>query len=530
MTLHGPKLTRENPISSLLGIGLEHGGQRVALRSSTRDWTWQEFDLASRRLASAYLSHGLKQGDRVATLMPNRPALLIHYLACIKAGLVVTPLNYRYMPPEIDHALRVSGATLLLAHAERDSDVEASEMAGQLSHGVIRYGSLESDLVEAVDGDSFETFLERGDAASTFPPIAHEAPAFIYFTSGSTGKPKGVTHTHGTLGEMMASTIECLQLREADVVLPAASCSHIGGSLFSLSTLAAGATVALPRTGAAADVLPLLRSCQPTVLWMLPSALVTLIRDRQAHADDFASIRLCFSGGDKVSATLETEFTDLTGTPIDEGYGMTEIGGALLNPVDGENRIGSVGKLAPGYQASIRDEAGNEMPAGEPGRLWIQSPANTVGYWENLTATSETIVDGWLDTGDIMVADEDQYFWFHGRKKQIIIHDGSNICPQEVEAALMEHDAIREAGVVGVHDLVHGENVRAYVTVREGFDQPNEIELIDFARERIGYKAPEQIVFLEEMPLNATGKVDRVRLKSIAETYLDAITASMPDS
>lgn len=529
MTLHGPKMTKENPIGSLLEIGLKHGGQRLAVRTSTRDWTWQQLDVASRRLASAYLLHGLKQGDRVATLMPNRPALLIHYLACIKAGLVVTPLNYRYMPPEIDHALKVSGASLLLTHAERDSDVEASEMAGQLTHGVIRYGALESDLVKAADGDSFETFLGRGDASSTFSAIELEAPAFIYFTSGSTGKPKGVTHTHGTLGEMMASTIECLKLQETDNVLPAASCSHIGGSLFSLSTLAAGATVALPRTGAAQDVLPLLRSCQPTVLWMLPSSLVTLIRDRHAHAADFASIRLCFSGGDKVSAALEAEFTELTGMPIDEGYGMTEIGSALLNPVDGENRIGSVGKLAPGYLASIRDDVGNEMPVGEPGRLWIQSPANTVGYWENAKATSETIVDGWLDTGDIMVADEDQYFWFHGRKKQIIIHDGSNICPQEVEAALMEHDAIREAGVVGVHDLVHGENVRAYVTLRKELDRPNEVELIEFARERIGYKAPEQIVFLEKMPINATGKVDRVGLKSMAETHLDAATASIPE-
>ncbi|HXY33924.1 MAG TPA: hypothetical protein VEI07_06825, partial [Planctomycetaceae bacterium] len=127
------------------------------------------------------------------------------------------------------------------------------------------------------------------------------------------------------------------------------------------------------------------------------------------------------------------------------------------------------------------------------------------------------IVDGWLDTGDLMRADADGYLWFHGRKKQIIIHDGSNICPQEVEEALAEHPAIQAAGVVGVHDLVHGENVRAYVTLRERGKRPTSAEVIAFARQRVGYKAPEEIVFLEEMPLNATGKVDRVTLKRLAE-------------
>ncbi len=154
------------------------------------------------------------------------------------------------------------------------------------------------------------------------------------------------------------------------------------------------------------------------------------------------------------------------------------------------------------------------------GRLWIRFPGNMVGYWNNPEATAETIVDGWLDTGDVMSADEDGYLWFHGRKKQIIIHDGSNICPQEVEGALLEHAAVESAGVVGIHHLVHGENVRAYITLKEGVQRPTSQELIRFARARVGYKAPEEIVVLEDMPLNATGKVDRVTLKHMAEEQL----------
>jgi long-chain acyl-CoA synthetase len=136
-----------------------------------------------------------------------------------------------------------------------------------------------------------------------------------------------------------------------------------------------------------------------------------------------------------------------------------------------------------------------------------------VGYWNDPEATAETIVDGWLNTGDVMHADEDGYLWFDGRQKQIIIHDGSNICPQEVEAALLEHDAVSSAAVVGVQSPLHGETVRAYVTL--GADAPPTTmqDLIRFARERVGYKAPEEIFVLESMPLNATGKLDRVTLK-----------------
>ena len=136
-----------------------------------------------------------------------------------------------------------------------------------------------------------------------------------------------------------------------------------------------------------------------------------------------------------------------------------------------------------------------------------------IGYWNRPDATAETIVDGWLDTGDLMSADEQNYLWFRGRKKQIIIHDGSNICPQEVEDSLLEHPAVASAGVIGVHDLVHGENVRAYVTLRPDAERPTTAELIQFSKARVGYKAPDEIIVLDEMPTTAVGKVDRVALE-----------------
>jgi long-chain acyl-CoA synthetase len=509
--LAGPSLTRLSPIANLLGPGLTQKPDELALVCSQTRMTWRQLAGISARLAQQYLALGLKPGDRVASLMPNRPALVIHYLACLKAGLVATPLNYRYMPPEIDHALEVSGASLLLHHAERDGDVAESRLGKQLLRGVIR--------CEASDGRSphYEELIAGPPAAGELPAPPPETPAFIYFTSGSTGKPKGVTHTHGSYGWMMAAAIQAMELHHADTFLPGSSFSHIGGSLFGLSTLAAGGRLIVPRGSDGHEILPLLQEYRPTVLFMLPAALIALVRDHDAGSKDFASIRLCISGGDKVSAELEQEFTGLAGFPIDESYGMTEIGIATLNPPSGENRLGSIGKLSPSYEISLRDDSGAEVPPGSSGRVWVRSPANTTGYWNHLEATAQTIVDGWLDTGDLMRVDADGYLWFCGRKKQIIVHDGSNICPQEVEQALEEHPAIESAGVVGVHDLVHGENVRAYVTLREGAKRPASAELIRFARDRVGYKAPEEIVFLDEMPLNATGKVDRVTLKRMAE-------------
>lgn len=508
--LAGAPLHAPIRVSHLLGRGLASNPDAVALVSAVTRWTWGELDRASTNLAANLLGLELRPGDRVASLMPNRAALLIHYLACLKAGLVAVPLNYRYMPPEIDHALAISEASILLAHAERDHDLAASTFARRLPRGRISY--------EASDGRGprFEELIERTPSKIELSMPDPTAPACIFFTSGSTGPAKGVTHSFETLGWMFATIAAAFELTADDVMLPGSSLSHIGGFVFSFSALALGARVIVTRTFDSHELLPLLREDRPTVLCMLPTALLHLVRDGGATADDFTSLRLCRSGADKVPAELEREFTALTGLVIDEGYGMTEVGLSALNPPSGVIKLGSVGRPVPGVALSLRDDNGSEVPTGTEGRVWIKTRSATVGYWNDSAATEAVFRDGWLDSGDLMKADADGYLWFCGRKKQIIVHDGSNICPQEVEEALLEHPAVDNAGVVGVHDLVHGENVRAYVTLKEGAARPTVQELIQFARARVGYKAPEEIEFLDEMPLNPTGKVDRVTLKRMA--------------
>jgi acyl-coenzyme A synthetase/AMP-(fatty) acid ligase len=320
---------------------------------------------------------------------------------------------------------------------------------------------------------------------------------------------------------MLASAIAGLGITPNDVFMPATSASHIAASSFVFAGLAAGATVALARSFGPDELLPLLRKSRPSLLCMLPAPLFALVRDERANTEDFQSLRRCVSGGDKISAELEHEYSALTGHTIEELYGMTETGTSTYNPCGKLNRVGSIGQVAPGFTAAVRDDSGAELQTDLDGRLWVYSPSNTVGYWSRPDATAETLVEGWLDTGDLVKADQDGYVWFRGRKKQIIIHDGSNICPQEVEDSLLEHPAIACAAVIGIHDLIHGENVRAYVTLRPGANAPATAELIQFSKARVGYKAPDEIIVLDEMPTSAVGKVDRVALKALAEAAVN---------
>jgi len=510
--LHSPA----GPLEDLLRAGLDADPGAIAIASAERRLTWAELDAESTRLALAYRALGLVPGDRLASLMPNRLELAVHYLACFRAGLVATPLNYRYTHREIDHALEVSGAAALLAHAERGEDLAASRLAGDLPLGTIVHGGEGPAAAHRL-----EALLEGEPPPAELSAPATDSPAAIFFTSGSTGPAKGVTHTHESLRWMIATATAGLEITASDVFLPGSSMSHIGSFLWALSSFSAGARVVVARTYDAHEILPLLREHQPTVLAMIPAALAAIVRDHDVRPEDFSSLRLCRAGADKVSTELMTEFSSLAGFPIDEGYGMTEVGLATLNPPSGPIKQGSIGRPLHGFSVELRDE--DDRPLGRPGevgRIWIRTRSRMAGYWQAPAATADVIEDGWLDSGDLARADEDGYLWFFGRKKQIIVHDGSNISPFEVEGALVEHPSVDLAAVVGIHDAVHGENVRAYVTLRADQPRPTAADLIVFCRERVGYKAPEEVVFLDEMPLNPTGKLDRIGLKRMAEDHL----------
>ncbi|MFI4874139.1 MAG: AMP-binding protein, partial [Blastopirellula sp. JB062] len=206
MPWSGPPILCDNPIADLLGRGLQADPNALAIVSNRSQWSWRRLDESSSRLAERYFQSGLQVGDRVASLMPNCPELVVHYLACLKSGLVATPLNYRYMPPELDHALEVSEAAMLLHHVERQADVAASRWGGERTHRKLRFSG------EGCDGFHAEGASLTSGQYRTPPPLDLDSPAFLYFTSGSTGKPKGVVHTRRSFGWMLASTMTSMQL------------------------------------------------------------------------------------------------------------------------------------------------------------------------------------------------------------------------------------------------------------------------------------------------------------------------------
>ncbi|MCT0224590.1 acyl--CoA ligase [Synechococcus sp. CS-1328] len=553
--MQGPPLACHTPLEQLLHRGLQHPDpKRPALISRRGVIGWQELDSRSARLASHYLHLGLQRGDRVASLLPNRLAVMLHLLACLRAGLVATPLNYRYTPAELDYALELSGARLLLFHAERLADVAASVQVAALPLGTLIYGAESAGLGRGGgDGGGGEPLVVAGlsrpprcfedllppspaglqpEVAGAGAPPHDDDPAILYFTSGSTARPKGVTHSRRSLAAVLSSTAQGLGFTPHDTYLAGTSMAHIGGSTSALAALLAGSTVVLARSSDSEEIRWLLDQTSPTVLKLLPAALFSLVRDPAIRPTDFTGLRLCVSGGDHIPSELQTEFRAVAGFPVNELYGMSEVGMVILNPPGQALRPGSLGRPGPGVAMQLRRPDGSSCATGEAGDLWIRTDGCMSGYWNNPEATAAVLVDGWLASGDVMQADADGYLWFDGRRKQIIVHDSSNICPQDVEDVLLEHPAVAGAGVVGIHDLVHGEDVRAYICLRGPVadQQALERELIGFARDRIGYKAPEQIVVLDDLPINATGKVDRLALKRLAESEANPRSEATPRS
>ena len=495
MTFCGPSLSAPVDVVGLLDQVVASLPDDLAVVSASERLSWRQLDDASRRLAANLLALGLSQGDRVASLMPNVPTLVVFYIACVRAGVVATPLNYRYTPTEIDYALRVSQASALVVHADRVADVDHSLEVGRLPVGVLWFGD------PASTSTSLEQLIAEEPESALLPAVDRSHPAFVFFTSGSTGSPKGVTHSFDSIGWIAASTSKLLEYRRGDRFIVGSSLSHEGGVGFSFAAISAGVPLIIPPTMAPDEVLPMLREHRPTVMWTLPALLITLVRSDNATADDFDSVRMCMTGGDQTPDQLEREFESLAGFAIHQSYGTTESGDVATNPRHGLDKRGSIGNLTPGYEGSLRDDDGNEVAPGTEGRLWIRSETNMIGYWNDDEATADVRdCDGFLDSGDVMTLDEDGYLWFRGRKKQIIVHDGSNISPQEVEGVLLEHPAVAAAGVVGIVDADHGENVCAYVVLRDPLSRPSDRELIDFARERVGYKAPAEIVVIDSLP------------------------------
>ena len=469
---------------------------KTALFCGEAEMSYQALDESTTGLAKWFLNQGLQPGDHVAVHWTNSiPTVQLLY-ALFKAGLTVVTINARLKPAEIEFILNHSQAKMCF------SEPALSPLAEQAGVGcpIIRQLPV-LDTAQVLQG--------------ALPPVDPDQPAALLYTSGTTARPKGVIHTHHSLYHVAANLERTGLAENADGLgLSVLPLMHMGGLAYLLASVHLGASIVLLSRFDPAAVLAALEQFRCTSLGLMP-ALWYLILDEQARKPRrVSSLRTAGAGGDAVSVALQSRFEIAFGIPLQEVYGLTESVPLTANP-KGAIRAGSFGTPIEGVELRIVDFAGRDLPEGETGEILVRSPTTCIGYWNDPEATRAALEDGWLRTGDLASRDSEGYYWFRGRKKEIIIRAGSNISPQEVEESLYQHPAVLEAGVVGQPDPVYGETVVAFVVLRNGAQaEPSELRL--FAQKHLAdYKVPEGFFFLPEMPKSPTGKVSRRALKGM---------------
>jgi long-chain acyl-CoA synthetase len=486
---------------------------KIAVSCGDEALTYAEFDEHSTRLAHGLEDAGIARGDRVALHMGNTLEMALSYFACFKLGAIAVPLNIRLKPAEIEYVLAHSEARLYIGEP------------GLYARTTSTPGSCPPDrFYEATRQNpsyGFAAFaaLLGSEGNRPLPRVPPEHPAAILYTSGTTARPKGVTHSHHTL-QGCARTSFGFGLGTDDVFLTFAPLAHASGLVLMLlpGILLAAEVALVPRFDPSA-VLHTLERRRCTVTFGLPAGLQALCREMAKSPVDVSSLRLCSAGGDTVSLALQKEFEQRFGVSIQEGVGMTESVPICLNR-PGRIRAGSVGEPAEGMEVRVVDETGAPVAPGATGELIVRTEARMTGYWNDPEATAATVRDGWLYTGDLARMDDDGYYWFAGRKKEIIIRGGSNVAPQEVEEVLLQHPAVFQAGVVGMPDPELGESVVAFVSLRDNGPGCCESELIDYARQFLSeHKVPGKVHFLADMPLGTTGKVSRKSLRESLQAH-----------
>ena len=485
----GPKLDPMT-LGELLHSRSTDNPSKTVLYCGEQTMSWEDLDRSTTRLAGWFLDQGLRSGDRVAIHWSNHIETVQLFFGLWKAGLIAVPINVRLKPPEISYILDHSQARMCF-----------------------------SEPALAQSGDLRELpRLEPAEVA--LPEVDPDQPAVILYTSGTTARPKGVTHTHRTLiesGRLVASFHG-----GGDGTLVMTQMAHVSGLYYTLAAIYSGGSAVLLPAFQPAAVLDAIERFRCIYTFALPAMVHAIAEEQARKPRDATSLRALSSGGDSVPVSLQERVQDLFGVALQELHGMTEAAVLIWNPKSAI-RPGSLGVVMPGVDARIVDLNDCDVPDGEIGEIAVRYPGNCIGYWNDTQATEALLRHGWLHTGDLASRDGDGYYWFQGRKKEIIIRGGSNISPQEVEEALYQHPSVMEVGVVGVPDPILGERVIAFVAVRPT-DAPSEKELIEFARQRLAdYKTPERILFIEQLPKGLTGKVQRRALKEMLIAQPDLI-------
>jgi malonyl-CoA/methylmalonyl-CoA synthetase len=496
-------------LHALFAIAAESHPEKVALRFAadgvTSTYTYAELTAAVDRLAAGLYTWGLHKGDRVAFFLGNSPEFVIAYLAVIKVGAIMVPVNLRYRRMEIGHIFADCEPRLVVTERE--------QVAVMTDAGYARDGDLPFMLAE-------ELFEWSSDAAWTPPLVLAEDLAMIMYTSGTTGRSKGAMLSHSNVLATVTGLLAAWAWQPDDVLLLCLPLFHTHGLVVGLHcALAAGATILLRTKFEANRTLQELLSGEPTLFFAVPTVYVRLVEELKSFASvDLSSMRLFCSGSAPLASETFATFQELTGHTILERYGMTETGMNLSNPYAGERIAGSVGTPLPGVTMRIVDDSRQDVVTGVEGELLVRGGNVFSGYWNapEKTAASfshDALGQQWFHTGDIAQQDaKSGYVTLLGRRHELIISGGFNIYPREIEELLVTIPGIAEAAVIGTPHPEWGEVPVAYVVCTSALDDQ---ELTIFCRQQLAsFKVPKQFYRVETLPRNAMGKLQKHLLKS----------------
>ena len=470
---------------------------------TNRALSYGALDASANTLAwRLHREFGIQKGDRVAVLADFCLEYMVLFAAAQKAGFILVPLNYRLSAAELDYMLGNAEPALCITEQKyRPLISEASNYAA-LPHKM---------ALESIE-------LLENAAQELFPAVVFEEndPVFILYTSGSTGFPKGALYTHKMLFWNSINTSVSLVINSESRTLCFAPPFHTGGwNVLTTPFLHHGAFTCILKKFDPAAVLDLLQKERCTILFGVPTMLKMLADEPAFEAARFPDLRYAIVGGEPMPIPLIERWHE-KGVLIRQGYGMTEVGPNLtsLHQDDAMRKRGSIGRPNFYVETKIADEKGAECPADPAGELWLRGPMVTPGYWRNPEATKQAFAEGgWFRTGDLVRQDADQYIYVVDRIKNMFISGGENVYPAEIERVLMQIPEVAEVAVVGVPDEKWGEVGRAFV-VRKPDSQLDEQALLAHCQAHLArYKVPKSFVFLEVLPKNDAGKINRLALK-----------------
>ncbi len=486
-----------NTVDAMLRRSARRTPERVALRYAERTWTYAELDDAVSRAAQVLSDTGLVRGERVGAYGHNSDAYLIGFLACSRAGLVHVPVNHHLTGEDLAYIVGQSGSSLVLADPP---------IADRLPEGVRVLALRDQD-------DSLLAQLRTAPAYDGPQPAPEDLVQLLY-TSGTTALPKGAMMTHRALVHEYVSAIHALGLTQTDRPVHSLPLYHSAQMhVFLLPYLAVGAENTVIDAPAADRIFDLVEAGHDS-LFAPPTVWIALANHPEFEQRDLSALRKAFYGASIMPVpVLERLRARLPGLGFFNCFGQSEIGplATVLGPDEHEGRMDSCGRPVLFVEARVVDEAGKEVPDGTPGEVVYRSPQLCEGYWDKPEETAEAFRDGWFRSGDLAVRDAEGYFTVVDRVKDVINSGGVLVASRQVEDALYTHQAVAETAVVGLPDERWIEAVTAVVVAR---GEVTEAELIAHAKERIAaFKAPKRVVFVEELPRNASGKILKRELR-----------------